>query len=193
MSNPLPSAFFIQQRAGESCAPQPVPFWDAIWDPVSQTADWGLAAASETQNVGGLSARAALETAITLCLFTDRRCPPDHPLYTFVDPSDPRGYWGDGVDVRADLGEAPLGSLLWTLQRSVVTSDTALWAEACAMDALAPMIGQRSIVKATAKATAYPAEARLALWVGLAARDGSLIYDRRFDDVWAQWRANGPI
>ena len=65
MSNPLPSAFFIQQRAGESCAPQPVPFWDAIWDPVSQTADWGLAAASETQNVGGLSARAALETAIT--------------------------------------------------------------------------------------------------------------------------------
>ena len=106
-----------------------------------------------------------------LLLFTDQRCPPDHPLAKFIDPNDPRGWWGDGIDVRTDLGEAPLGSLLWTLRRSTITSNTALWAQSLALDALAPMIGQQSIVEATATATAYPVESRLALKIGLYARD----------------------
>lgn len=185
-------SIFIAQRANEGCAPQPLLFWDSVWDPVSGTADWALAGPTETQNIGGLQARHALETAVILCLFTDKRCPPNHPLFKFVDPNDPRGWFGDGIDVRKDLGEAELGSLLWTLERGVINAQTAQWAEALALDALAPMIGQQSIVSAQAKAAANPVARRLDLWVGLYGRNGSQIYDRRFDNVWAQWNANGP-
>ena len=99
-------------RSNEGCAPQPILTWDTVWDAQSGFADWAYADRSEASNRGGLQAQAALQTAVILCLFTDRYCPPDHPLAFLLEGDDPRGWWGDGVDVARDQGEAPLGSLL---------------------------------------------------------------------------------
>jgi phage gp46-like protein len=176
----------VNLRANEGCQSQPVPFWDAVWDVDAGAADWALAGPAETQNVGGLQATQAIETAVILCLFTDRYCPPDHPLAKYIEANDPRGWWGDGIDVRTDLGETPLGSLLWLLERSVVTSETAQWAQSLALDALAPMLAQDSVARVDAQASIGPGLNQVNLAVQIYGRDGSKVYDRRFDDLWAQ-------
>jgi phage gp46-like protein len=175
----------INVRVDEGCAASPFLLWDTLWDNTVGAGDWALADADETLNRGGLRAKAALATAVTLALFTDKACPPDHPLAKFAD-GDPRGWWGDGIDVRADLGEAPLGSLLWLLERSVVDSDTTRWAESFALDALQPMIAQGAAVQATAVAALLPRRNGITLAVTLIGQAGSKVYDRRFDIVWQQ-------
>lgn len=176
----------INVRVNEGCQAQPELLWNTEWSAAEGYGDWALAGSDEKLNVGGLAADEELETAVILCLFTDRYCPPTHPLAKYIEANDPRGWWGDGIDVRADLGEAPLGSLLWLIERSVVTDDTARWAEMLAMDALAPMIGQRSIVKAVATAYPLPAQNRMDLRIQLYGQDGATIYDRRFQNIWVQ-------
>ncbi|HQF31923.1 MAG TPA: phage GP46 family protein [Hyphomicrobiales bacterium] len=156
-----------------------------MWSTEEGRGDWAMAGADEADNIGGLRATAALETAVVLCLFTDRRCPADHPLAWLAD-GDRRGWWGDAVDVRADLGEAPLGSLLWLLERAPLDGETAMWAEAFAIEALQPLVDQKAVSKIEAVATARPEEDRLDLVVRLYGRDGSLVYDRKFDNIWAQ-------
>jgi phage gp46-like protein len=180
----------INLRANEGCAAQPNLLWDTVWDPAAGLGDWAVAGASETLNRGGLQATRALETAVILCLFTDRFCPPDHPLAKFAD-DDRRGWWGDGIDVRADLGETPLGSLLWLLERAIVDDNMARWAESLALDALSPLIAQGAAARATAQAEAHVTRNRMDLSVQLYGRDGTKIYDRRFDDIWRQEFALG--
>lgn len=177
----------INVRINEGCAQQPMVLWDTIWDPAIGLGDWGLAGVSETLNRGGLRAQRALETAVILCLFTDRYCPPTHPLAQFAD-SDHRGWWGDGVDVRADLGEAPLGSLLWLLERSFIDPvATPRWAVSMALDALAPLAQQKSVVNVQAQAYVVAASpSRLDMAIQLYGRDGVKLYDRRFGDIWNQ-------
>ncbi len=175
----------VNIRANEGCETLPIPFWDSVIDPLSGYADWALAAPHETQNKGGLAAQAALDTAVILCLFTDRYCPPSHPLAGYIEGGDPRGWWGDGVDVRTDLGEAPLGSLLWLLERATATPDNARWAQSFALDALGPLIASGAAVRADAQATLSP-PSRLDLAVQLYGRDGTRVYARQFDDVWRQ-------
>ena len=122
-------------RENEGCDPDPHLLWDSRWSPADGVADWRLAGIDETLNRGGLAAKAGLETAAILCLFTDRRVPPTHPLAYLAD-GDPRGWWGDGVDVRTDLGEAPLGSFLWLLERAPLTvqgQPVTRWAEQMAI------------------------------------------------------------
>jgi phage gp46-like protein len=179
----------VNLRANEGCAPQPVLFWDAVWNAEAGAADWAYAQPQESRNVGGLQALKAIETAVTLCLWTDRFCPPDHPLAKYIEANDPRGWWGDAIDVRTDLGEAPLGSLLWTLERAVVTPATVQWTQALALDALAPMLAQDSVSRVDAQAFAGPGVNRIDLAVQVYGRDGAKIYDRRFDDIWAQLSA----
>lgn len=111
----------LRVRIGEGDRQQPALLWDSVWSPLNGDADWAIADATETQNRGGLRAQAALHTAIVLALFTDRRIPDQHPLRKYVAGDDPRGWWGNGADVRADLGEEELGSLLWVFERAVLT------------------------------------------------------------------------
>lgn len=176
----------IDVRINEGCLPQPTLLWDTVWDPATGIGDWGPAGPGETLNRGGLRAQRALETAVILCLFTDRACPPDHPLVQFAD-ADLRGWWGDGVDIRVDIGETSLGSLLWLLERSYIDPvATPRWAVSMAIDALSPLVNQKVVVDVRAQAYVATNPNRLDLAVQLYGREGVRVFDRRFDDIWAQ-------
>lgn len=183
----------INVRINEGCGPQPQLLWDAVWNPLTGCADWTLAQPGDPLNAGGLRAVQAIETAVILCLFTDRACPPNHPLAP--PDGDMRGWWGDGVDVRTDLGEGPLGSLLWLLERSALDpAATPRWAVSFAIEALQPLIRQNVAARADAQAFLNPTPTRLDLAVQLYRSDGSKLFDRRYDNLWAQLdAASGAI
>jgi phage gp46-like protein len=174
----------INVRIAEGCKPQPQLLWDTVWNSAGGFGDWAVAAPGEPLNCGGLRAMRPLSTAVALALFTDKACPANHPLAPA--DGDLRGWWGDGVDVRADLGEAPLGSWLWLLERQVLDpAATPRWAISFALDALSPMIGQQSVVNTAAQAY-VDRPSRLDLAVQLYGQDGALIYSQRYNDIWSR-------
>ena len=175
-------------RVAEGCATETNVLWDSVWDANLGFADWAIADPDEANNRGGLRAKAAIETAVILALFTDRRVDPDHPLAWLAD-GDVRGYFGDGIDVREDLHEGPLGSLLWLLERAPMTINgvsAATWAEQFANEALATLLDQGVCVRIDVAATAIEIEGRIELSVALYGRDGARVFDRKFDVLWKQ-------
>lgn len=176
----------VRVRIDEGSAPQPLLLWDSVWQPTEGTADWELATVDEPLNSGGLRAREALPTAVVLALFTDLRCPDEHPLRWLAE-DDLRGWWGDGVDVRDDIGEAPLGSLLWLLERAPLTFEIAsLWAPIFINDALAPLLNQGAVVRIEVETLSDELKSRLDAVVRLYGRDGQKIYDQKFGAIWSQ-------
>jgi phage gp46-like protein len=175
-------------RAAEGCGDDVNVQWDSVWDAALGYADWALAGADEFANRGGLRSTAALETAVVLCLFTDKRVDPDHPLYYLAD-GDARGYFGDGIDVRSDLNEAALGSHLWLLERAPLTIrglSAGIWAVQFANEALATLKDQGACVRIEVSAEVNELQSRLELSVALFGRDGARIYNRNFDVLWNQ-------
>lgn len=175
-------------RAAEGCADDVNVLWDSVWDAEHGFADWALADPDERSNVGGLRAKAAIETAVVLCLFTDKRIRPDHELFYLAD-GDTRGYFGDGIDVRADLFETELGSYLWLLERAPLTIkglSAARWAEVFAAEALQTLKDQGVAVRIDVSAAVNELQSRLELVVALYAADGAQIYNRSFDVLWNQ-------
>jgi len=175
-------------RSDEACQPDPFLLWDSIFDQEAGIADFVLAG-NAPLNSGGLQAEAALETGVVLCLFTDAQLPSNHPLAYLVSDGDFRGWWGDGIDVRADLGETVLGSFLWVLKRAPLTSRTAFWAQSFALQALAPLQTQGAVVTINAVATIANRNTLL-LAIEMFGRDGSKVYDRAFDIIWSQLQAS---
>ncbi len=172
----------------EGCGADPYLLWDARFDNLAGFADWSLAGADDANNRGGLSSTAALETAVTLALLTNKRLPDSHPLAYLAD-GDTRGWWGDGVDVQADRGEGELGSLLWLLERAPLTvagQPVARWAEAFALEALAPLQAQGAVVRIEVAAQTNEIANRLELSIALYGRDNARLYDRKFDLLWTQ-------
>lgn len=176
----------LRVRINEGEDAQPILLWDSVWQPQQGMADWAMATGAEPQNQGGLRAQAALHTAVILQLFTDRRIPDNHTLRKLVDDGDARGWFGDAVDVRRDLFEDEMGSLLWVFERAPLTEDIRRWVEVLALEALQPLIAQGAVVRADAQAVAQFAIGRVDLAVQLYGRDGQRLYDRRFDDIWQQ-------
>lgn len=174
----------IRLRDGEAAAPDPFLLWDTRWNTATGEGDWALAGFGAPANAGGLAATRAIETAVILCLMTDRRVPEGHPLAWLAD-GDRRGWWGDFLPSEQD-GEAELGSLLWLLERAPLTGETARWAESLAVDALQPILAQGAAVRAVATAQADPLRNRLDLLVELYGRDGQRVWSHRFDDLWRQ-------
>lgn len=175
-------------RVAEGCVPDVNYLWDSVWDDAHGFADWAPSDPDETMNRGGLRAKSAIATAVILCLFTDKRVEREHPLYYLAD-GDVRGYFGDGVDVRGDLGEGALGSLLWLLERAPMTIGgvpAATWAEQFANEALKTLLDQGVCVRIDVQAVAYEIEGRIELSVALYGRDGLAVYDRKFDVLWNQ-------
>ncbi len=176
----------LRIRISEGDQPQANLIWDSQWRPPEGMADWAVSDGTEPQNKGGLRAKAALHTAIVLLLFTDKRIPDNHPLRYLVENGDPRGWWGDKVDVREDLNETELGSLLWIFERATLTEEIRRWVESIALDALSPLIAEGAAVRIDVQAIAEFALDRVDLAVQIYGRDGTKVYDQRFADIWKQ-------
>lgn len=178
----------LSLRAAEGCDPDYSLLWDSEWDTAKGRADWVMADADEPHNRGGLRAKHMLDTAVIVSLFTDKRIDPGHPLYWLAD-GDPRGWWGDSVDVRDDLREVSLGSHLWLLERAPLRINgvpAAEWARIFALEALQPLLDQGVVVRIDAQARQSELKNRLELEVQLYGRAGELRYERKFDLVWNQ-------
>lgn len=178
---------FLRTRISEGADAQPNLLWDSRWQPWGGAADWALSAQDEGQNRGGLSGKAALHTSVIIALFTDKRMPENHPLHHLLaDDADPRGWFGDGEDVRDDLSEAELGSLLWIFERSTLTDEIGRWVEVIALEAIQPLILQGSVARAEAQADVRAAVNRCDLTIQLYGKDGTRVYAFRFEDIWRQ-------
>lgn len=180
-------------RANEGCAPDPFLLWDSVQQSIEDgtdfLCDWALAGpGTNTLNAGGLQAIDAIATAARLALWTDAYVPTNHPLFYLAD-GDNRGWWGDGVDVRTDLGEGPLGSFLWLLERAPLVikgTPAQQWAQTFALQALAPLQQQGVVAKITCEAGVNTQNSRVWVRPKLYGSDGSLVYDRQWDLPWQQ-------
>lgn len=175
----------IEFRRREGEATDPFLLWDSVWFSDLGTADWRIAGPGEFLNRGGLQSRQAIASAVVIALFTDRRCPDDHPLRWLAD-ADPRGWFGDGVDVHEDSHEADMGSLLWLLDRAPLDDFTERWAEHFAREALAPLLAQQTVTRINIEAKANKIVGRLELLVQIFGRDSALLYDQKFETLWNQ-------
>ena len=133
-------------------------------------------------NPGGLLAKAAIATSVINSLFWDAPCPKDHPLFHLAE-GDPRGYWGNGLDLGQDDVE---GSLLWLLERGVATDEMARWGRQFALDALKPMIAAGVCVRIDATCKVLPRLNGVALDIQLYGRDGTTVFQSQFDVAWRQ-------
>lgn len=141
-----------------------------------------VVAASAAEGAGGLVAKNPLLTAVILCLMTD--CRVEGYEIDAGRAGDQRGWPGDGFDVDLSAGEQALGSKLWLLRRMDLGDQTALWAQAEAKRALKPLLTQGAAVKCEATATPDYANDTMGLWIGLYARDGSMVFSEKFDLLW---------
>lgn len=157
---------------------------DILWD--GTAGDVAVSTDPADGGVGGLVARNPLRTAVLMLLFTDTRVDPKDLRYEMQD--DRRGWVGDGFDVRADLGEAPLGSRLWLYRRSTlvtgVRQPTLLQIEGDAMLALQPLVRQGVAAKVTVTGSQDAPNGRVSLDIAIYGRGGRQLYSEKFDTLW---------
>lgn len=149
----------IRFRTAEGCEPQQTFIWDSVWlnnvSGIGGYADWILAGAGDPpQQRGGLRARMQLLTSVVLCLFTDRRLP-EEMTAPGAAGDDPRGWWGNSLRLDGEPADE-LGSLLWTLERSPLTADTAALAKAYCEQALQVILDQGAVARFDIDASTDP-------------------------------------
>jgi len=155
--------------------------WSTVWLPAN-LGDFAEETVPGRPGAGGLSTARPIESEVIACLFTDRRCPKDHPLAHLAD-GDLRGYWGDGL--AALLGEPQRSSLLWLLERATATEANRRWAEIFALEALAPLVAAGVAARAEASASIRAARNGIDLGVALIGRDGAAMFKSRYSILWA--------
>jgi phage gp46-like protein len=153
---------------------------DTVWD--GESGDIAIAPLGDPDNAGGLLARNPLLTALVLSLECDARAEPDP-----VDPDshDLRGWPGDGFDLRADLGEAPLGSRTWEAYRFPVDPENASRVRDAALIALRPLQRQGVIGRVDVQAVADEAGRRIERIIHIERPGGGVIYSGPFAGLWA--------
>lgn len=179
-------------------AAEPIRLPDLIWNPAAFFGDIAVdvpppeilasssmpASSSEpvarSPGTGDLVNGHAIETAVLICLMTDRRVEP----YELPEGESNRGWPGDGFDIAP--GEPPLGSKLWLLRRRALEPGIEVEAEDYAREALDTLLTQMVAVRADVSATAERANNRLVLDVALFGRDGAEKYHNRFAVLWEQ-------
>ena len=185
----------IRIRDTEACEPQPSLYWDSQFqnrlDASGGWADWVLAGPdAEPASRGGLRAGGMLHTAVIICLFTDARLP-EEDIPPDESP-DRRGWWGDSVQGEDEPG-VPMGSLLWTLERSTISEETARLAEQYAADALQVLIDQGAVAAVETEAEIVGNRDQLRLRVRLYSHSRTLVYDQKFDVLWRQTQNLPPM
>jgi len=128
----------------------------------------------------GMHPDAALARAVVISLFTWRRAEPDDLL-----PGDERmGWWGDSYpDVPGDR----IGSRLWLLARSTLTTATLNDARVYAIEALTWMVDD-GVVAAVDATAVRNGQQRLDLTIHLTRTTGGKI-DLRYADAWEKLNA----
>jgi phage gp46-like protein len=171
----------ITLRSAEGESAQPYLLWDTRWNGDIQALDWVPVGSSplEPQNKGGLSARRPLDTAVRICLATWRRA---EPYDTLPDGNDPKGWWGDSIQLDDDMG--PIGSRLWLLYRSILNTATAASAVSFAQEALACLITQGVVVRFDITPTIDRTKSALALQIDGYSQSGEKIYSQTFARIW---------
>jgi phage gp46-like protein len=160
-------------------------YWDTIWSTEFGEGDWALADPDGAAGSrGGLKADAGLATAIILALFTDKRAPEGAAL----DDGDRRGWFGDRIDVRADLGETDLGSWIWLYERSALTEELPQLIQDAAVEALEPIRLQGAVARFDVVAEMFRDDDRVDLGVDAFSQDGTKIFSQRFALLWDQVR-----
>lgn len=160
-------------------------YWDTVWSNEFGEGDWAIADPTGTAGGrGGLKADAGLATAIILALFTDKRAPEGARL----DDGDRRGWFGDRIDVRADLGETDLGSWIWLYERSALTEDLPLRIRDAAIDGLEPIRLQGAVARFDVSVEMFRLEERIDLFIDAFSQDGTQVFNQRFALLWDQVR-----
>ena len=178
----------VRMRDAEGCARQPFLLWDTIWvqrtDASGGHGDWILAGeGDQPESAGGLRAETALHTATLISLFSDRRLPDGY--LNPNDDGDRRGWWGDSVKVPGEpAGE--FGSLLWTLERSVLNARVVQLAADYAREALQTLIDQGAVARTEVETAGDGGRGLLMLTVRHYSQDGAQRYEQRFSVLWAQ-------
>lgn len=152
---------------------------DTLWD--GQYGDMAVAPLAEPGNPAGLMARDPLKTALVLALESDARGERD-PLDPFS--YDVRGWPGDGFDVDAAKGEAPLGSTTWLAYRHAVDDENARRVAEAAQVALVPLQRQGVIGEVEVTAVPVPGEVRIERVISIARPDGTNLYSGPFAGLW---------
>jgi phage gp46-like protein len=139
-----------------------------VWDAANGHADWQV-------GVGDLVSGNTLRTAVIRSLFTDKRAPAGAVLP--YPSSDLRGCWSDSYS------GTQIGSLLWLLERAVISDRTALLlqAQTYATDALQWLIDEGVVATVTATAT-FATSTTIALLVVLTEPGGNV---NQFQFSWA--------
>lgn len=185
----------IRVRDLEGCEGDPQLLWDTVWvqrlDASGGYGDWIMAGpGDQPESRGGLRAEAALHTATLLQLFTDARLPEGVPHPT--GDSDPRGWWGNSIRIEGEP-DFELGSLLWTLERSPLTDETATRARTYAEEALSVLVLQGAVAETTVEVTIDRRQSALLLTVRHFSHAGARIYEQRFGVLWHQAARNAPM
>ncbi|MEN5084252.1 phage GP46 family protein [Bosea sp. TWI1241] len=158
-------------------------YWDTVWSNEFGEGDWALDDPGGTSGSrGGLQAKAGLATAIIIALFTDKRAPEG----AMLDDGDRRGWFGDRIDVREDLGEADLGSWIWLYERSALTDALPARVRDAAVEALEPIRLQGAVARFDVSVEMDRAADRLDLLVDAFSQDGTKSFSQRFALLWNQ-------
>lgn len=144
-----------------------------LWDNTAFAADLALQS-------GQLVTDDGLRTAIIISLFTDARAPDGVELPEAND--DRRGWWGNAYAADGTLTEKgrEIGSLLWLLRRSKITSQGVIRARGYARDALQWLLDDRVIT--TLDVVAEAQGQRLAIGIIISRPSGPA--RERFDFTW---------
>lgn len=165
----------IRIRDNEEERAQPYLLWDTVWDTAQHTGNWQM------MGDGNLKSDAGIETAVIIQLFTDKRLPDYMDL---EEGSDRRGWFGDKVDIQTESGEEEMGSLLWTLERQVLTDEIARRAKFYAEEALQVLINQGAVERQEIVVEYDRQKGMMWLDVKLFSHDGNVAYERKFQYLW---------
>jgi phage gp46-like protein len=185
----------IRMRDTEACEPQGTFLWDSVWlnalHATGGYADWIMAGADDpTDQRGGLRARMQLMTSIMICLFTDRRLPAGDTRPG--NNEDPRGWWGDSIKL-SDEPAGEMGSLLWTLERSVLGQQTINLARDYCEEAVQVLIDQGAVARFEIEVRADQVQGHLLIEVRAFDHANIEQVSTHFDVVWQQLRTPAPM
>ena len=122
-----------------------------------------------------------LDTAITISLFTDALADQDDALPGTPQDTDRRGTWMDAfpLDPAIAPNSDPMGSKLWLLTATELTTETLVRAEDYALDGMAWMIEDGVADKVDAQATATGISA-MNLAIAVTQGGASKVYDKQW-------------